>query len=68
VKNKLLITAELFIKISVKDKFLIQLSNLHHPLHHICSFGISLNAFITVMTKSIQFDQPQFKDVDLFSK
>jgi len=58
VKNKLLITAELFIKIFVKEKLMIQLSNMHHPLHHIWSFGILPHnqfsiAFIIAMTKSI---------------
>jgi hypothetical protein len=72
VKNKLLITAELSIKIFVKEKLMIQFSNLLHPLHHIWSFGISphnqlLNAFITAMTKSIYFAQPQFKDINFIS-
>jgi len=41
VKNKLLITAELFIKTFVKEKLMIQSSNLLHPLHHIWSLEIS---------------------------
>jgi len=71
VKNKLLITAELFIKIFVKEKLMIQFSNL---LNLYIIFGalefrhiINLNEFITAMTKSISFAQPQFKDMYLFS-
>jgi len=57
VKNKLLITAELFIKIFVKEKLMIEFL-IYFTLYII--FGalefrhiINLNAFITAMTKSI---------------